>query len=913
MSRATRIGRELAVSTVLLGFAGGALALAFSRGGGADPAADPPRASVQGDAGTVEAGDPKARVANGGRDYAATIRLIEMMDKAKVDAPNASELEPILQPHWRKLRPPFVKVPRDLARYVSSISLRTSEKEEQHTVSTQGSGSGSANGSWKPDVRLWNMNEGSFDQRESIVLTAPGTVSFPLELPEGARITFGAGSVNASKKTLLFQVSFVPSSGAPVAPCETRVPPARARLWTDVTCDFAAAAGRSGTLSLSVTPVEPTAEEAPRKRVQATEGAPREDALLEGTGQTPVVLFGQPTVWGKTSEVPYNVLWVVVDALRPDVIASFHDDARDTKMLGAESPPLDALLPKIPGLMPTIDALAASSVLFRTATSAASWTRPGTLAMLSGARSSELGIETKNWVLDGDAVGRFYASTPPLLPLLLRRRGVAVEAFVNNYFLVGYTPIGIDMAFEQVVDHRYRTKDTEEVTKSALGFLAAHQDTRFFAFVNYNSPHDPYDPPADMVARIPEAPAGPKDPMVRKYMAEAAKDDAAIGELVAALDKLGLRKKTLIVVTADHGETLSLAHQGKSNDGIPVRFHHSASNFEETTRIPIVLSLPGVLPEGRTVDARVRSTDIAPTVLELLGMERPGKMSGQSLLALARARPEGGEVSVEPEPRVAVTEGRGTRSLVYRTWHYLVQDPEASKDGGPGFAGHEFLFDLAQDPGERHDLSGSRADMVAEMRARLSAALKNVAPAGSAEAPVQPKDQVPWTHVRFAGGGRVRRVSGHVKIEKGKLGELTPVGTLADAFRKTDDGFDVTLDTSATDLVGFDLLTQPPAADLVWSFSCDDRPLGAGLVFGGPFGIAKKGLESRISGEAQRESIRAARFPEVDPRRDDGLFVARDKAGAAFNREGSAGEGAAEMARMLREWGYANGPSSSKK
>jgi arylsulfatase A-like enzyme len=911
LSRARRLGRDIAAGTLLLAVAGGSLGLAFSRGGGADPAADPPRPTLAGDSGGADSGDAGARAATTDRDYVATFRLVERMDKAKVEAPNAGELEVLLQPHWRKLRPPFVKVPRDLARYVSSVSLRTSEKEEQHSVSTQGSGSGSATGSWKPDVRLWNMNEGSFDQRESIVLTAPGSVTFPVELPEGARVTFGAGSANASRKTLLFRVSFVPTSGAAVPACETRVPPSRARLWTDVTCDFAAAAGRPGTLTLGVSQVEPTADEAPRKRVHA-EGGPSEDALLEGAGQTPVALFGQPTVWGKSSDVPYNVLWVVVDALRPDVVASFHDDARDEKMLAAESPPLEALLPKIPGLMPTLDGLASSSVIFRTATSAASWTRPGTLAMLSGARSSELGIETKNWVLDGDAVGRFYASSPPLLPLLLRRRGVAVEAFVNNYFLVGYTPIGIDMAFEQVVDHRYRTKDTEEVTKSALAFLSARRDTRFFAFVNYNSPHDPYDPPAEMLARVPEPPAGPKDPMVRKYMAEGAKDDAAIGVLLAELDKLDLRRKTLVVVTADHGETLSLAHQGKSNDGIPVRFHHSASNFEETTRIPIVLSLPGVLPAGRRVDARVRSTDIAPTVLELLGLERPAKMSGQSLLALARAH-DGAETSVEPEPRVAVTEGRGTRSLVYRTWHYLVQDPEASRDGGPGFAGHEFLFDLAQDPGERHDLSGSRADMLAEMRARLAAALKNVAPAGSAEAPAKAADEVPWTHVRFVGGGRVRHVSGHVKIEKGKLAEIKPVGTLADAFRKTDDGFDVTLDTAADDLVGFDVLTQPPAADLVWSFTSDERPMGSGLVFGGPFGIAKKGLEVGVTGESVRESIRAARFPEVDPRRDDGLFVARDRSGAAFSREGSAGEGAAEMARMLREWGYANGPSSSSK
>lgn len=874
------------------------LGLSFARGGGADAPVDPPRA-VAGEGGAAKDGGSHAA----GRDHAVALRFTESLGTARIDAPNAGELDGLLSAHWRKLRPPFVKVPHESARFVSSFSLRTSEKEEQHSVTTSGSGSGS--GEWKPDVRLWNMNEGSFDQRESLVFPAPAKASFPVTLPDGARVTFGAGTANGTRRALIFRVQFTPSSGAGPAPCETRIPPAKARLWTEVSCDLSASSGQAGTLSLGVTTAEARPDEVPRKvRHVLDGGAGAEDSILDSPDRTPVALFGQPVLLGRVAEAPYNVLWIVVDALRPDVIASLHDDARDEKMRSAELAPLDALLPKLPGLMPTLEGLSKEGVVFRTATSAASWTRPGTLAMLSGARSSELGIETKSWVLDGEAIARFYASTPPLLPLLLRRRGYAVQAFVNNYFLIGYTPIGLDMAFEQVVDHRYRTQDTAEVTKSALAFLEQRKDTRFFAFVNYNSPHDPYDPPAEMLARVPEAPTGPKDPMVRRYMAEGAKDDAAIGELLTALRTLGLRERTLVVVTADHGETLSTAHQGKSNDGIPVRFHHSASNFEETTRVPILMSLPGVLPEGRVVDARVRSTDIAPTVLEILGLEKPAKMSGSSMLALAKG-------GAEPEGRVAVTEGRGTRSLVYGSWHLLVQDAEAGRDGGVGFAGKELLFDLATDPGERRDVAGSRPEMVAELRARLTAALHNVAPAGSAaEAPIK-KDELPFLHVRFAGAGRTRRIRGHVKIEKGTVTDLTPVGTNADAFRRTSDGFDVELVTSSHDLLGFDLLTAPPAADVSWSFTSDDAPLA--VAYGGPFGIARAGLEAGVVGEVARQALRAARFPEVDPRRDDGLFVSRDRAGAAFAREGAAGEGAAEMARMLREWGYANGPSSGKK
>ena len=62
-----------------------------------------------------------------------------------------------------------------------------------------------------------------------------------------------------------------------------------------------------------------------------------------------------------------------------------------------------------------------------------------------------------------------------------------------------------------------------------------------------------------------------------------------------------------------------------------MRFHHAVGNFEETTRVPIVMALPGVLDGGRAVSDRVRNIDIAPTVLELEGLEADPRMSGRSL------------------------------------------------------------------------------------------------------------------------------------------------------------------------------------------------------------------------------------------------------------------------------------------
>ena len=114
------------------------------------------------------------------------------------------------------------------------------------------------------------------------------------------------------------------------------------------------------------------------------------------------------------------------------------------------------------------------SLSFLHAYSGGSWTRPGTLSMLAGEHSSELGLPTLPWVLPPNDVARFYASSPPLLPLLLQKNGYVTRAFVNNYFMVGYAPVGVDMGFERVDDHRYRTRDTLEITKSATEWLRAH-------------------------------------------------------------------------------------------------------------------------------------------------------------------------------------------------------------------------------------------------------------------------------------------------------------------------------------------------------------------------------------------------------------------------------------------------------
>jgi arylsulfatase A-like enzyme len=869
-----------AVVALLVGAAG---VVAWHEGGGADARTPPPRAT----AAPASSGEPAARgdAGHGAEAFEVTTRLIEKLPQARIDAPSMGAAQQYLQGYWRKMRVPWLPLPGLAGQMAMTISVRTNrETEAQWAIPVAGGDT------WVPEARVWNMNEGSFDQREAIFAPVPATIAFTVALPPHARLRLAPAVLALMPTTTVFEVTLVDAGGAEHALSQTRVAGVDAKRWTDVDADLAPWAGQTVTLRLRTSSEKPAPYEKhwtpPTDEGDAgAPDAPLFPAMALALWGNPVIVARQPT------RVPYDVLWIVVDALRPDVAASLHDPDEDAAQLSAPRPPLEARLPAIPGLMPGIDRLADRGVRFLHAWSAGAWTRPGTLAMLCGERSSELGIDTKEWILPPEQVSRYYGAEPPLLPLILRHSGVATAAFVNNFFMAGYVTVGLDMGFERVTDHRYRVRDTAEITRDALGWLDSHADSRFFLFVNYNSPHEPYEPPKEMLARIPPPPQGPRDRQVREYMAEGAKDDAAIATLLGKLDALGLTKSTIVVVTSDHGETLSSAHGGYAADHLPVRFHHAVGNFEETTRVPLVMALPGMLDGGLAVKERVRNVDIAPTLLELEGLEPDARMSGRSLMPLVRGQKE--------EPRVVLTEGRSSRAILWGHWRLVVHDTAEAEDA---------LFDLDLDPGERRSVAGSHPDVVADLRARLAAALANVP---TADAAPEKGGPLPVVHVRFAGGGRSRHVTGVLTAGDGKHGAsvfVEAVGLAREAIRVDGPRVDFAADTAPDGLVGFDLRLDPPSARLTWKLFLDDAPWPDGAVFTGPFGLPAVAARGGIATEEARAEVYAPTLPVVDPGRDLGMFVTRDRPGdAPATLPAGGGQGAVEMQQMLRQWGYAHG------
>jgi arylsulfatase A-like enzyme len=858
--------------------------VAYSKGGRADAPAEPPRAPT---AGPV----PTANRADAPTGFEVSVRLVDALEHARFEAPNLRAGLYGLDGHWRKMRLPWTSLTGAAARASLSFALLTSQKEEE-TIIPLGSGE-----VWKPDARKWNMSEGSFDERDAIFAPTPTKITYDLSVPPEARLSFAVAVEVAAAETG-FAVTVKDARGATRELWSRKVEPSESKKWVEASVDLAELAGQSVELSLATTMDPPPG---------------RPDALGLALWGDPLVLTKAPT------RVPYNVLWIVIDAMRADAVQSFRDDAEDAAKKSARYPPLEALLPKVPGLTPALDALAAKGVRFTHGYSAATWTRPGTVGMLGGARSPELGLDSLHWQVPDDEVSRFYASDPPLLPLLLRRRGVETVGFVNNYFMVGYAAVGADLGFQRISDYRYRTLDTREITTHTLDWLEHHKDERFFLFCNYNSPHEPLDPPARFLDKIPKPPVGPQDFMAGRYLAEVGKDDEAVGKLMEAIDRLGLRERTLVVVTADHGETLSSAHDGISAlDHMKIRYHHSQGNYEETTHIPILLSLPGKLPEGKIVLARMRNIDLAPTVLDLEGMDPATKMTGKSLLPLVRG-------DAEPDERVVVTDGRGSRAIMSGHYRYVVREGQAQKIIYPDreVVVTEELFDLSADPGERHSLIKSDPDKAAEMRARLVAAMKNAPVTGTQaakeEGPSQPgassgKLATPAGRalsLRFAGGGQVRRVSGVILADGGARIRAVAVGLPADVIRGAGSRVELGLQIPADAVCGLDLEVDPADAPVRWELYLDDAPWPADKVGGGAFGLAAPMLRGGVVGEEARVAAFGAEPPLLDPVRDLGLFVTRE----SFRRPDAivrgAGGAADEMRRLMREWGYAHGSAKT--
>lgn len=273
-----------------------------------------------------------------------------------------------------------------------------------------------------------------------------------------------------------------------------------------------------------------------------------------------------------------------------------------------------------------------------------------------------------------------------------------VAAFVLNH------RFGLDQGFDVYHDVNaaaYRDAEqperkADEVCTDAVAMLRARDQRPFFMWVHFFDPHYPYESPRHADPASPNA-----------YADEIAFVDAQIGRLLAELEQLNLARRTLIVVVADHGE--GLGDHGELTHGYFI--------YDSTVRTPLIVRCPDVVPADRTIAAQVRTIDIAPTILELVGHAPWSQAQGVSLAPLLAGTATDMQLAAycESFEASAQFELAPLRSLTVSGWKYILA-PRAE------------LYHVAEDVRESLDLAAVEPQRAAGLHAQLRALLAEAPP-----------------------------------------------------------------------------------------------------------------------------------------------------------------------------------------
>jgi arylsulfatase A-like enzyme len=328
--------------------------------------------------------------------------------------------------------------------------------------------------------------------------------------------------------------------------------------------------------------------------------------------------------------------------------------------------------------LPSMEELRRESIQFTQARATAPATAQSIGSIFSGRFYSEL--FWKPW--PGASVESVYPyeDEAPRFPDLLARAGVDTVTFSGMPGLVNKYGVVRGFKEERVLrSNHYAAAHT--IMEPAIKRLRKQGDKPMFLYLHFTDAHAPYDH------------AGPKGSAWDRYLRGLALVDAELGDLFEALgDEPGLRERTSVFLSADHGEAFGEHHQ----------FFHATSLYDELLRVPLLMHVPGVA--ARKVDKRVSLIDLAPTILDLFGLPTPGELMGQSLVPYFR-----GEDPALTRPIVADS-SRLMRALIFPDGFKVIHDRRR---------GTVELYDLNKDPRELHELldqGGAGADGDARLR-----------------------------------------------------------------------------------------------------------------------------------------------------------------------------------------------------
>lgn len=448
-----------------------------------------------------------------------------------------------------------------------------------------------------------------------------------------------------------------------------------------------------------------------------------------------------------------NVIFIIVDALRSKNLGCY----------GYERP-----------TSPHIDKLACEGVLFDNAFCCVNTTDPSLTTIFSGKYPISHGITQHAEKVRVEDIQRFYESGIPLLPEILKTRKFRTLAidwlgrwhrrgydyysgilelhkfkphtlFLNMF--LGQLPTVQQATLHRIarplfsIGERKNIDNAKVMTDKAISLIK--QASRFFLFIHYWDVHAPYSAPfpyyekfakhnyecnltvkelldkfdsvhcAHMNRRIPKDITSVRE-VLALYDASIAFVDHEIGRLMDFLEKIGILDETIIVLTADHGE--SLVEHG-------IYFEHHGL-YDVTIKVPLIIRYPP-LGKSRKIRELVQHVDLVPTLLDLLGVEVSAfDFDGRSLLPTI-------EDGVKVRSAVYVEEFRDERKRAIRTDDYKFISAFSEKDAvcrlcGYVHGGTKELYDMNKDCDENHNIIKEKPKVGVKLETELTELIRTL-------------------------------------------------------------------------------------------------------------------------------------------------------------------------------------------
>lgn len=414
-----------------------------------------------------------------------------------------------------------------------------------------------------------------------------------------------------------------------------------------------------------------------------------------------------------------NVLFILVDTLRAERLGAYGYE-RDTS--------------------PVIDELARTGMRFDRHISQSSWTKCSMASLWTGLYPNRTGVLYAQHAIPESAVlpAEIFRDAGYRTAGIWRNGWIAPNFGFNQGFEIYHSPGAFMPQSVQAANPEKIAAGDGDLIRSATVFLRTHAHEPWLLYLHMMDVHQySYD----------EASAIFGSSYSDSYDNSILWTDTLIGHLIAELDRLGLRDKTLVVLAADHGEAFG-EHGGEG---------HARNVYGEVTETPVIVSFPFKLSSSLVVKARTQNVDLWPTILDLVGLTELEDTDGRSMVEEIEAAARHSDPIAEDAPAIAHLQAAwsedpgdvdaASKALVALNsdrWrlHYDARFPDSPQ-----------LYDKQEDPAELRNLAGQEPEVVEDLMAMIEEYLEQTDAPWGEEASVIEIDEMQLRQLRAIGYG----------------------------------------------------------------------------------------------------------------------------------------------------------------